>query len=305
MTICPCCGFKFEGALSIGCEACGARSVGEPLPKPAHELPSYARSLLLAATGTLMVVAFLTQTIIALTKEATLSFDFWSLLSASQTAAWRLKWVAIPATILVLWASRKIYRSMMQSPERFCGLRFAKAGLIASASVPVLIAVLIGVTVPERLRQQDLALDAEALVPGRTISRAMFEYQIRFERVPNDFNDLKLLPDPDGSIAAAIKIIDIENNPTAYKPTADVAAKQSPQRLRGGALMRNASLNTAADNTLGEGLAFTDYELTLPGPDKLPGTEDDLILRDGLITKASDSKKPIVSTAASAKTEKR
>lgn len=306
MTICPCCGFEFEGALSNGCESCGARSVGEPLPKPARELPSYARSLLLTVTGALMVLVFLTDTILALAKRTPFSISFWSLVAAGETAAWRLKWIALPATIVVLWASRKIYQSMLQNPERFCGLRYARVGLAASASVPVLIAVLIAVTVPERLQQRQLGIEAEAAIPGRTISRAIFEYSIKFERVPNHLNDLKQLPDQDGSIAAALKIVDPENNPTAYKPTADVAASRKPQTLRG-ALIRNASLNNATDESLGDGLTITNtnYELQLPGPDKLMGTEDDLLLRDGIITKASESPKQAASTAASAKSGKR
>ena len=70
MTICPCCGFKFEGTLSQGCASCGAFSVGEALPKPEHELPAYGRSLLLAVTGALMVLVFLVQTFIALFQRA-------------------------------------------------------------------------------------------------------------------------------------------------------------------------------------------------------------------------------------------
>ena len=302
MTICPCCGFKFEGALSTGCTGCGARSVGEPLPRPDRELPSYARSLILAVTGSVMVVVFLIETIIALVQRS-FSFSLWSLIAASETAAWRLKWVAIPATIFVLWCSRKVYRSMLQSPERFCGFRIARTGLAASAIVPVLIAVLIGVTVPERLRQRAEAAEAGTVVVGRTIDRAIFEYRMQFERLPSDLNDLKQLPDADGSIAAALAVIDVESNPTAYKPTADVAASQKPQSFRGAAL-RKASLNSD-DNSMSEGLAFTNYEIVIPGPDKIRGTEDDMILRDGIITKASESPKPIISTSASAKTEKR
>jgi hypothetical protein len=29
-------------------------------------------------------------------------------------------------------------------------------------------------------------------------------------------------------------------------------------------------------------LAFTNYELRLPGPDKIPGTDDDLLMTDGV-----------------------
>ena len=113
MTICPCCGFKsansVRGVLSADCLSCGAHPVGEPLPRPEHELPSYARSLMLTVSGTLMVLVFLTQTIIALVQRSTrgatsslalasmFPFDWWSWLAAAETAAWRLKWVMIPA----------------------------------------------------------------------------------------------------------------------------------------------------------------------------------------------------------------
>lgn len=297
MTICPCCGYKFEGTLSQGCASCGACSVGEALPKPEHELPSYGRSLLLAVTGSLMVLVFLTQTIIALVQRAprvtptlalssVLPLDFWSWVAAGETASWRLKWIAIPVTIIVFWGSLKIYRSMLKSPARFCGLGYAKTGLMASALVPVLIAVLIGVTVPERLRQRQDGLQAASYALGYRLDRALLEYSARFGTLPAELNDLRRLPDPDGSITAALRNL----SASAYKPSADLAAlpKQKSQTLRG-AVIRNASLDTATDDSPGEGLSFTNYDLPLPGPDTLMGTEDDLIVRDGVIIKASES----------------
>ena len=182
LTICPCCGFKFEGSLSDGCEACGAQSVGEALPRPEHELPSFGRSLLLAVIGSLMVIAFLTQTIIALFQKASGSINFWSVIAAAETAAWRLKWVALPVAILVLWAGRKIYRSIAEAPLRFCGRRYARWGLLSSSMVPLLIAVLIGVTVPARLRQRQDRIDAEVRAPYLTFARALMEYRLSLGR---------------------------------------------------------------------------------------------------------------------------
>lgn len=299
MTICPCCGFKFEGQLSRGCEACGARAVGEPLPKPEHALPSYARSLLLVATATLMVLVFLVQTIIAVAQRAPLSFGFRSWLAAAETASWRLKWVAMPITIMVLWTSRRIYRSMLQSPARFCGLRCARTGLMVSALVPLTIAILIGVTVPARLQHRQWGIEAGSYAVGYTFARAQLEYQIKFKKVPTDPNDLRNLPDPDGSIAALLKNVDL----AGYKTSADVAALPTQKRrtLRG-AVIRNASINTGTDDSPPEGLSFTNYELRLPGPDKLLGTDDDLIVRDGVITKASETVRRTVSPTASTKT---
>ena len=128
MKICPCCGSKsanFEsGAIGLECLACGAYSVGEPLPRPENELPSYARSLVLTVTGSLMVLMFLTQTIIALAEssmrgaKSTLAAfsmiptDLLTWAEAAETAAWRLKWVMIPLTLFVLFAGRKFYRSI-------------------------------------------------------------------------------------------------------------------------------------------------------------------------------------------------
>src|SRR6185436_8831997 len=60
VTICPCCGFKSDAELSAGCAACGSCPVGEALPKPEHELPSYGRSLVLSVMGALLVLVFVT-----------------------------------------------------------------------------------------------------------------------------------------------------------------------------------------------------------------------------------------------------
>ena len=76
---------------------------------------------------------------------------------------------------------------------------------------------------------------------------------------------------------------------TGYKATADLAALPAKKRpaLRGAVIM-NASTNSAADDLPSEGVSFTNYELPLAGEDKLFGTEDDFIVRDGVITKASE-----------------
>ena len=282
VTICPCCGFRFEGSLNNGCQACGAQPVGEALPKPENELPYYGRSLLLAVIGTLMVLVFLTQTIIALMQKAPVSLGLWSFVAAGETAAWRLKWIAIPITLLVLWAGRRIYSSMLTAPGKFCGLGYARTGLWAAAMVPVLIALLIGVTVPERLRQRQRGIEAGFHAQGYAIDRALLEYRLQFGTLPTDLKDLSRLADKDGSIASALASVDI----TGYKVTADVAAlpTKKPQQLRGAVIM-NASINNTTDDSPQEGLSFTNYELPMAGEDKIMGTEDDFLVRDGVITK--------------------
>ena len=316
MKICPCCGFKSEsvinrvltdGATQQGCpeldpacQSCGARPVGEPLPRPAHQLPSFGRSLVLTVAGAFLVLVFMAQTIIALVARAPLSFGFWSLMTAAETAAWRLKWVMIPVTILVLYFGGKLYRSIRQSPARFCGLRYARGGYLASAAVPLLVLILIGITVPTRLEHRQWGIEATANPYIYRLDRASDEYREAFGGLPGDLQDLKRLPDADGSIAEALKNIDT----SGYRPTADLAAvpTKKPQQLRG-LVIRNASASTA-DDAPGERLSFTNYELPLPGPDNIMGTEDDLIVRDGVIYKASETPRRNVTSAGAAQTRK-
>lgn len=298
MTICPCCGFKFVGALSNGCRQCGARAVGEPLPRPAHELPSYGRALVLAIAGSLTVLVFVAQLIISMFQRKSLSFGFWTWVAAGQTAAWRLKWIAIPVFILTVWVGRKLYRSIKFQPEKFCGLKYARRGIVAMVTVAMLIAFLIGVTVPARLENRRLAREAGIRANWYTFERALLEYRSRYKTYPADLKDLReRIPDPDGSLAAALATFD----PTGYHPTADVAAvaSEKSQRLRG-AVIRNASIPPATDDMPPGSLAFTTYELRLPGEDKILGTDDDWIGSNGILRKYSDAAKGGVGRSVSA-----
>ncbi len=298
MTTCPCCGFKFHGALSSGCKQCGARAVGEPLPKPAHELPSYGRALVLAVSGSLVALVFVVQTLIAFVQNYSGSFGFWKWIAAGETAAWRLKLVSIPILFAILWFGRKLYRSILLQPERFCGVKHARRGLVASATVAMLIALLIGITVPARLEQRKLAQEAAINARGLRIEAAFTEYRIKYKSYPGDAAELlERLPDPDGSLAAALKYADL----STYNATAQVAAvgTEKPRHLRG-VVIRNASLTSATDDTPTGGLSFTNYQLRLPGEDKITGTEDDWVIRDGMVMKLSDISKGSVGRSVSA-----
>lgn len=298
MTICPCCGFKFHGALSSGCKQCGACAVGQPLPKPDFELPSYGRSLVLTVSGSLVALVFVVQTLIAFFQRKSPSWGFWSWVAAGETAAWRLKWISIPVLFVTLWFGRKIYRSIVTQPERFCGVKYARRGMLASATVAMLIAVLIGITVPARLEQRKLSKEADARAQGYTIERALAEYKIKYHTYPAETKDLlDRIGDPDGSLAAALATVD----PLAYHPSADYAANATEKsRTLRGAVIRKASLSSATDDTPPGGLSFTTYVLRLPGEDKISGTEDDWVLRDGMIVKLSDIAKGGVGSSVSA-----
>jgi competence protein ComGC len=298
LTTCPCCGFKFHGLLSSGCRQCGARAVGEPLPKPSHVLPSYGRALILAVSGSLAVLVFVVQTLIAFFQRSSDSFGFWSWVAAGETAAWGLKWVSIPVLLGIVFIGRKLYRSVLEQPQKFCGLKHARAGLLGTSVVTLLISLLIGVTVPARLQHRRLAKDAAMRAQAYTIERALFEYRLKYKTFPADIKDLQeRIPDPDGSLAAAL--LNVE--PGAYRPSADVAAVATEKsRALRGAVIRKTSLSSATDDTPPGGLSFTNYVLRLPGEDKITGTDDDWINQDGMIMRLSDVAKGGVGRSVSA-----
>ncbi|HEX9425718.1 MAG TPA: hypothetical protein VF899_20950 [Pyrinomonadaceae bacterium] len=245
-----------------------------------------------------MVLLFLSQTIIAIAQVSSrgaksnlvalslIPTDWRPWLAAAETAAWRLKWIMIPITVLVLFGSRKLYRSMLAEPSRFCGQRYAWRGYLASAVVPLLVLLFIGITVPERLRRHQWSIDAGHKAQAYRIDRALIEYRGMFGTLPSELKDLaKSLPDADGSLAAALKAVDA----SGYTANSEVAAvpKKKPRTLRG-AVILNASIGSAPDEGLSGGISFTNYELRLPGADKLMKTEDDLIVIDGVTYKPSE-----------------
>jgi hypothetical protein len=289
LTICPCCGFKFTGDLHAGCVACGARAVGEPLARPEHELPSFGRALFVGALGALLLVAFLAAMVSALLALPTFSLSMGALIAAAETAAWRLKWVALPVCLGALWASVRICASLRREPARFMGKRLAYGGLVTSALIAVLIATFIGVTIPERLRQRQRGIEAAYRAQLYTIARAQLEYRARYGTLPaslDDLRDKERMPDPDGSIAAALAGV----SANSYKSWSVQARlpEVTSRKSRGTALRRVSLSTSAADDLPDEGVSFTNYELRLAGEDKIMGTDDDWIVRDGMIVRPNE-----------------
>lgn len=231
-------------------------------------------------------------------QRPALELGLWSWIAAGQTAAWRMKWVAIPLLIVTAWLGRKLYRSIKLQPEKFCGLKHARRGMFATSMVIFLIAVLIGVTVPARLRHRQWAAEAGFRAQYHTIETATLEYLARYETFPSDLAELqKRIPDPHGTLAEAIRNLD----PSGYRPSADFAAvsAEKPRSLRN-VNIRKASLSSATDDTPAVSLAFTKFELQLPGEDKILGTEDDWIGSNGVLKRISEVSKGSIGRTVSA-----
>ena len=281
MIICPSCGSGVKGDLCLGCPSCGARAVGPPLASPEHKLPSFGRAALAFVIGVAMFGTFAGLLIAALLENKSAP-GFWTIVTAGEIAAWRVKWEVLVASVVVLWSGARIIRSITQNPARFIGLLPARIGFAGALAVTVLVAALIGITVPERLRQRQMAHNAAHYSQAYTYARALLTYRELHGFIPGQddlVTELKTLPDPDGSIAAALQSFDI----SGYQPGSFVASgptKSKPMPLRG-EVIRKASMSIpVADHG---GISFTNYDLRLPGEDKILNTDDDLMVCDGLV----------------------
>src|SRR5437762_8581860 len=292
LIVCPSCGAEFEGDLCLGCPSCGARAVGAPLAKPEHELPSYGRALIAAACGFLMSAGLLLATVMVLVQTKPVSLRLGAIEYAGESAAWNLKWIELPIAIAALWIGVRMLRAVREMPERFAGLWIARGGLVAAALATVIIASLIGVTIPERLLARQQQHEAAAKARFYRILRALSDYRELHGNLPGQddvVKELSTLPDPDGSMAEALSSLD----PNGYKPGAVVAEAATTVRSRNlrGTAFRNSSASASAAQ-MDHGVTFTTYELRLPGEDKILGNDDDLVLHDGVINKAYELTQP-------------
>lgn len=295
LNICPCCGSQITCNLRLeACATCGAFAVGPPLARPEHELPSYMRSLAIIGGAAMLALTFISSTIAALFERQPLSFKFWNIIASAETAAWRLQWLALPLALVTVWAARRVSATIKREPTRFMGLRLARAGFAVSTFVAASIVVLVAVTIPERLHQRELAAQAARNAIGYEAGRVLLEYQTQHHgMLPASPDDLKKLPDPDGSVARVIALI----KEGAYEPESAIAslptANSKSRTRRGGTALRTRpiSLRSSSDDMPDEGLSFTNYKLALPGKDQKLGTDDDILLRDGVIISKSPASK--------------
>jgi len=213
---------------------------------------------------------------------------FWTIVTAGEIAAWRVKWEVLFASIIVLWSGARIIRSISQNPARFIGLLPAQIGFGGAVAVAVLVAALIGITVPERLRQRQYSIEAAMYARGHTLHRAFLEYRDLHGTFPPDpdkyVEALRTLPDPDGSIAEALRFVD----PNGYTATTTLAAASTKAKslVARGVALRYA--NTPANPEPASRMSFTSYTLRLPSEHRFFAPDEDFFVEDGVIKKASE-----------------
>jgi hypothetical protein len=244
-----------------------------------------------------MFLVFVGLVVAALVERKPAHLEFWAIVTAGEVAAWQVKWEVLFSSLIGLWISGQIIRTISQNPQRFIGLLPAQIGLGGVIAVTLMVAGLIGITVPERLRQREYSIEAGISARGHTLDRALFQYRELHGTLPTDpdkyVEALRTLPDPDGSIAEALRFVD-PNGYTASAKVASSSAKSKPPTRS--VALRNAD---TPSNPEPPAVSFTSYDMRLPSEHRWFASDEDYVMRDGIIYKASD---PEVRTSTTRRT---
>lgn len=287
MIICPSCGSGVSVDLCLGCPSCGARAIGPPLARAEHQLPSFGRAALAFTIGIAMFSTFVGLLVSVLVENKSWPAGFWTIVTAGEIAAWRVKWEVLFVSVISLGVVAQVVRSISQNRSRFIGLLPAQVGLAGVLAVIFMVAALIGITVPARLRQRQMGIDAGRSARLRTAQRALLEYRELHGTFPADLEALRSVPDPDGSIAEALRFFD----PKGYDATTALASanpKSKPMVTRGVAL-RDARTPSTPEPAR---IPFTSYTLTLRSEHGWFSSDEELIMQDGIIKNKSEMASP-------------
>ncbi|MGH9900167.1 MAG: hypothetical protein ACRD4L_15085, partial [Pyrinomonadaceae bacterium] len=202
------------------------------------------------------------------------------------SSVWQSKWVLLPLSIFVVWASWRIGKKVIRDQKSCFKPRLALWVACALATLGIFTTGMIGMMIPEQLRLIQVSRDAGRAALLYTSNRLLLEYRDKYGTYPGMLSDLTRLPAQDGAMKdSAVSRVLAEFDPNGYKPTsfqARLPNKGKSASLRGMSL-RQISVTTPPESSIEEGFSFTNYELVWPGEDHILGTADDRAIRDGQI----------------------
>lgn len=268
-----------------GCTACKAKAVGPPLVRPKLILPTYMplllSGLLLFMTIALLVVSIVFKLIgLGTLPEVLSSLSVNLLRLAFLSVLWQSKWVLLPLSVVAIWTGWRVGSRVVYFQKLYCRPRLTLFAGSVLATLGIFIIGIIGAMVPDHLRLMQDSRNAGRAALLYTGNRLLLEYRDRYGTYPGTLGDLIRLPAADGAVARVLA----EFDPNGYKPTSFQARlpKDKGTPLRGVSLRRISAI-APSEGTLEEGFSFTNYELVWPGEDRVLGTADDRVIKDGQI----------------------
>lgn len=160
-------------------------------------------------------------------------------------------WMAVGVVLPILLSRRALRRAKLD-PVAYGGYRTAAGTLILSLVGSIALASYAMIRIPDYLEKREIRLQAAERARGLHIASLLEEYRAKNDGYPRDLEPIKKLDG--GSLPP-----EFWNQMIVYK------GFPAPIAARGSATVQ-----------------FNSFELRLAGPDGVMGTEDDIIMRDGI-----------------------
>lgn len=168
------------------------------------------------------------------------------------------------AAVAVIFGVRAM-RAIRRDPVRFGGRRTAVAGVWVGALVGVAVGGYTLSGIPKAIDRYRESQAAATRAEMHHLTALVYEYKAHFGTYPSRLGDLQKLETVDGPVDRR----DVWDHKILYSSfTSDIAAAN------------------------GVPVVNQNFEIRSPGPDGIPGTSDDIIMRDGLIVDSARTGAP-------------
>lgn len=174
------------------------------------------------------------------------------------------KWLAV-AAVLVIWSATRAVRLAKRDPEWYGGLKTARATLIVTIVGSVGLAAYGISYIPRAVENYGIRHVAATQAAMYHVANSLEEYKRTFGSYPKDAQEFKK------AIGESLPSDYWEQSLKYQSKIGDIAEqKESIERT---------------------GLPLNHFELRSAGPDGIVGTDDDIIMRDGIFFTNSEVKK--------------
>jgi hypothetical protein len=180
------------------------------------------------------------------------------------------KWLAITAVIAIRYAIRAA-RLARRDPEGYGGFRVATATLVVAIAGSAFMLAYTASNIPQFLENRRVRRLAATHASVYHIANLLEDYKRTYGSYPKSDREIK-----------------------------KAIAESLPMDYWGKSIKYQSYTDALADGSLGRtGIPFNNFELRSAGPDGKEGTDDDIIMRDGIFfTNAEIKKQPTIRTSS-------
>ncbi len=192
------------------------------------------------------------------------------------------KFFALGAIVIVWYTWRVMQRSRRQ-PELFGGYKVAATILVLTLVAGVAAIALTAAYIPKMIQRKKDRRVAATLASFYEVKRQLEEYSLTHGRYPIDAQEY-------ARVTATALPADSWEHQIKYTGYTERIASATT-------ISSNGSVRVPQNS----GLSFNNFELRSNGPDEMPNTDDDIIMRDGIFYTAAELNNQITVKASAKK----